>query len=170
MELLHQGLGNIHTRSLMAWDTEIFWQDIELRIDPDPFFVSCQISSMNKKAITKNPLKTKATFKWVFMDIIPATSSKRLTSESTFYNDLWIVYEYSKPPKLYGMEIITTEEVMDKLDLFQSRFGKIYEFLLVGFEKSFSRCRYAVYLHRAPEWMSNPQYYSYVSCYGESGN
>ena len=26
------------------------------------------------------------------------------------------------------MDIITTEEVMDKLDMFQSRFGKIYEF------------------------------------------
>ena len=26
------------------------------------------------------------------------------------------------------MEKITTEEVMDKLDIFQSRFGKIYQF------------------------------------------
>ena len=33
-----------------------------------------------------------------------------------------------KPPKHYGMEKITTEEVMDKLDMFQSRFGKIDEF------------------------------------------
>ena len=30
--------------------------------------------------------------------------------------------------KLYGMEKITTEEVMDKLDMFQSRFGKIDQF------------------------------------------
>ena len=30
--------------------------------------------------------------------------------------------------KLYGMEKITTEEVMEKLDMFQSRFGKIDEF------------------------------------------
>ena len=35
---------------------------------------------------------------------------------------------YSKIPKLYGMEKITTEEVMDKLDMFQSRFGKIEKF------------------------------------------
>ena len=26
------------------------------------------------------------------------------------------------------MENITTEEVMDKLDMFQARFGKVYEF------------------------------------------
>ena len=35
---------------------------------------------------------------------------------------------YSKIPKLHGMEKITTEEVMDKLDMFQSRFGKIDQF------------------------------------------
>ena len=33
-----------------------------------------------------------------------------------------------KITKLYGMEKITTEEVMDKLYMFQSRFGKIDEF------------------------------------------
>ena len=39
-----------------------------------------------------------------------------------------IVDAYSKIPKLYGMENITTAEVMDKLDIFQSRFGKIDQF------------------------------------------
>ena len=62
------------------------------------------------------------------MDIIPSTAPKRLTSETTFSNDILIVDAYSKIPKLYGMEKITTEEVMDKLDMFQSRFGKINEF------------------------------------------
>ena len=35
---------------------------------------------------------------------------------------------YSKIPKFYGMERITTEEVMDKLYMFQARFGKVDEF------------------------------------------
>ena len=35
---------------------------------------------------------------------------------------------YSKIPQLYGMENITTEEVMDKIDMFQTIFGKVYEF------------------------------------------
>ena len=30
--------------------------------------------------------------------------------------------------KIYGVEKITTEEVMDKLDMFQSRFGKMDQF------------------------------------------
>ena len=51
-----------------------------------------------------------------------------MTSDTTFSNYLLIVEAYSKIPKLYGMEKITTEEVMDKLDVFQSRFGKIDQF------------------------------------------
>ena len=62
------------------------------------------------------------------MDIIPATAPKSLTKETTFSNYLLIVDDYSKIPKLYGMENVTTAEVMDKLDMFQSRFGKIYQF------------------------------------------
>ena len=83
---------------------------------------------MNKKARFKIPLKPKAPFKWVFMDIIPSTSPKSLTSDTIFSNYLLIVDAYSKIPKLYSMEKITTEEVMEKLVMFQSRFGKIDKF------------------------------------------
>ena len=75
--------------------TAHFWQYIELRMYLDPFFKSCQTSSMNKKAGSKNPLKPKSPFKWVIMDNIPVTS-----------------------PKFYNMDQITIEEVMDKLDMF----------------------------------------------------
>ena len=64
-----------------------------------------------------------------FMDIVPSTAPKSLTSDTTFSNSLLIVDEYSNIPKLYGMEKITTEEFMDKMDMFQSRFGKIDQFL-----------------------------------------
>ena len=65
LELLHQRLGHRSTRSFLDGYTANVWGDIELRIDPDPFFVSCQISPMNKMARSKNPLKPKAPFKWV---------------------------------------------------------------------------------------------------------
>ena len=71
LELLHQRLGHRSTRSLLAGDTANLWEDVELRIYSDPFCTSCQISSMNKKARSKIPLKPKAHFKWVFMEIIP---------------------------------------------------------------------------------------------------
>ena len=38
--LLHHGLGQRSTRSLMAGDTENVWKDIELGIDTDPFLTS----------------------------------------------------------------------------------------------------------------------------------
>ena len=50
------------------------------------------------------------------------------TNDTTFYNYLLIVDAYSKVPKLHGMEKITTEEVMEKLDMFQSIFGIIDQF------------------------------------------
>ena len=62
------------------------------------------------------------------MDIITSTAPRSLTSDTTFSNYLLIVDAYSKITKLYGMEKITTEEVMDKVDILQSRFGKIDEF------------------------------------------
>ena len=84
---------------------------------------------MNKMASSKILLKPEAPFKWVFVDILPSTAPKILTSDTTFSNYLLIFDEYSKIPKLYGMEKITIEEVMDKLDMFQSRFGKIDQFV-----------------------------------------
>ena len=83
---------------------------------------------MNKKARSKLPLKPKAPFKWVFMDIIPSTAPKSLTNDTKFKNYLLIVDAYSKIPKLYGMENITTAEVMDKLVMFQSIFREIDQF------------------------------------------
>ena len=83
-------------------DTDNVWEDIYPIIYPDPFCTSCQISSMNKKARYKNPLKKKAPFKWVFMDIISSMEPNSLTSDTTFSNDLLIVDAYSKIPKLYS--------------------------------------------------------------------
>ena len=75
----------------MAGDTKNVWQYIKLKIDPEPFYKSCQMSSTNKKARPQNPLKPKATARWVFMDIIPATAPKRLTSETNSSNYLLFV-------------------------------------------------------------------------------
>ena len=83
---------------------------------------------MNKQARYEIPLKPKAPFKRVFMDIIPSTAPKILTSETTFSNYLLIVDAYSSIPKLYGVDKITIEEVMYKLGILQSRFGRIGEF------------------------------------------
>ena len=63
LEFLHQKLGHRSTRSFLSGDTVNVWEDVELRIDSDPFCTSCQISSTNKKARAKIPLNPKAPFK-----------------------------------------------------------------------------------------------------------
>ena len=62
------------------------------------------------------------------MDIIPGTAPMFLTSDTTFSNYLLIVDTFSKIPKHWGLEKITTDEVMGKLDMFQSISVKINEF------------------------------------------
>ena len=105
LELLHLILGHRYTRSLLAGDTTNFWEDIELRIFPDPFCTSCQISSTNKKTRSKSWIKPKSPFKWVFIDIILSTKPAILTIETTISNYLLIVDAYSKTLKIYGIEI-----------------------------------------------------------------
>ena len=53
LELMHDILGHRLTISLLAGDNSNVWDNIEPRIYPYPFFRSCQISSMNKKAKSK---------------------------------------------------------------------------------------------------------------------
>ena len=69
-----------------------------------------------------------------FINIIPPTSPKRLTSETTFSNYRLIVDTYPTIPKLHGIKIINTEEVMDKLDMFKTRFEKIDDFFWCDLE------------------------------------
>ena len=88
----------------MAGDTANVCEYIGLRIYPDPFCTSCKIYSTNKKARSKNPMKSKSPFKWVFMGIIPPTAPKSLRSDTTFSNYLLIVDAYSNNSKIYSMD------------------------------------------------------------------
>ena len=62
------------------------------------------------------------------MDIIQSKSTNDLRSDTTVSNYLIIFYDYSKIIKSYGTEKITTEQVRDKLDMFQYIFGKTDKF------------------------------------------
>ena len=115
LEILHQILGHRFTRTLWTGGNANVWQDIELRVYPEPLCTSCQISTTTKGSWSKIPLKPNTHFKWVCMNIIPATSCKSVTKYTNYVHDLLFEDSYSKIEKLYGMENITTEEVMDKL-------------------------------------------------------
>ena len=55
-------------------------------------------------------------------------STQKFDKWNNFSNDLLIGDAYSKIPKIYGMAKITTEEVMEKCDMFESVFGKMDKF------------------------------------------
>ena len=69
------------------------------------------------------------------MDIILSTASKSLTSDTTFSNYPLLVMHNPIFQNFYGMDKITTEKVTEKMDMFQSRFGKIDKFGLWDLEK-----------------------------------
>ena len=62
------------------------------------------------------------------MDTIPYLFYKNLTKDITFDNYPLIVNGYYKLLRLYATENITTEEVIDKIVIFQFRFGKFHKF------------------------------------------
>ena len=93
LELLHHRLWHRSAISLMDGYNANVWKDIELRIYPYPFCISCQIYAMNKKARSKNPLNTKALFKWVY-GYYSSNRTKCFTGETTFSNYLLIVGAY----------------------------------------------------------------------------
>ena len=155
LELLHQRLGHRSTRSLLSGDTDNVWEDVELRIDPDPFCTSCQISPMNKKARSKIPLKPKAPFKWIFMDIIPSTAPKSLTSDTSLSNspfNCWCLVQNSKT-LWYGEN--HNRKSYGKIGYVSVQIRENWPIWMVGFIMNFIRCRYAVYLDGVQRWMPN---------------
>ena len=102
----------------MYGNTANVWKYNEIKVDPGPLCTSCHISTMNKNYRSKTPMKPKTPFKWVFMETIPSIFSKSFTKYNTSGNYLLVMDAYSKIPKLYVMVNITTEEVMEKIDMF----------------------------------------------------
>ena len=111
----------------MAGYTSNVWHIIELRIDPDPFFTSFQISPMKKRLGSKIHWNQRHLSN-SFYGYYSRNRTKMFDKWNYFSNYVFIVDAYLKIPKLYGMERITTEELMDKLDIFEYRFGKYAKF------------------------------------------
>ena len=80
LKLLHHRLGYRPTRSLLA----VYNKNVLLRVDPDPFWTSCQISTINKNPGSKTLMKPNTPFKWVFIYTIPSIYSKNLRKDTTF--------------------------------------------------------------------------------------
>ena len=82
-----------------------------------------------KKGYVQKSIKAKGTFHVNLFMYYSSNSTKKLDKLGQLSNYILFVDSYLKVPKLYVMDSSTTEEVMDKLDIFQYRFGKIDEFV-----------------------------------------
>ena len=96
-----------------------------------PVFSQQSDSFNEQKGSIKKIIENKVTFQVGFYGYNTINSTKKFDKQEYFSNYHLIVCAYSKSPKIYDMEIITTEEVIDKLDMFQSRFGKIRLFFQI---------------------------------------
>ena len=64
----------------------------------------------------------------VFMDIIPAPQKSSFDPDCDFSHYLLIVDTYSRMPRLYELNEINTEAVMDKIEEFVARYGELNVF------------------------------------------
>ena len=128
LELLHQILEHSYKHTLLAGYTTMFWHDIDLRIYPVPFCTSCHISTINKKFCIKDTYEAQYTFQIGVYGHHTRNNFQTFNKKTAYANYLSILDAYSSISGLYGIENSTTEEVMDKLYMFQAIFGKVDEF------------------------------------------
>ena len=108
----------------MSVNTANVWKDIEIRKIQTLLHTMSDIFNEQKGYIQKY-IKSKFTFQVDFYGYHSINSTKTFDKQDYLHNYLLTVDAYTKIPKLYGKEIITTEKVMYKLYMFQSIFGKI---------------------------------------------
>ena len=53
LEILQQRLGHRPARTILAGNTANIWQYFDIRVDPDPLFTSCHISTINKLSLNQ---------------------------------------------------------------------------------------------------------------------
>ena len=89
-----------------------------------------------QKGWIQESIKAKGTFQVGFYGYYSRNSTKMFDKGYHFFLFSFNFYAYSKIQKNYDMDRITTEEVMDKLGVFQSIFGKIEKICWWNLEKN----------------------------------
>ena len=133
LESWNHGLWHRPTRPILSGYNANIWQDVEIKVDPDPFYTSYQISMINKKARSKIPSKSKKPSKWLFMDITPGTTSKTLTKDTTYSNYIFIVNAYFRILKCIKWKISPLRKSWTNLMCFR-KYLKSRWTCLVGYE------------------------------------
>ena len=113
---------------MLAADAAEMWKDVEVKLSPDPFCTSCKIATITKRNRSKVPMGADRPLARVFMDIIPAPHKFSFDPNCDFSHYLLIVDTYSRIPRFGGLNDLHSEAVMDKIEEFVARYGKVNEF------------------------------------------
>ena len=128
LDLLHTRLGHRSKRSLLAADTADMWKNVEVKLSPDLFCTSCKIATITKRNQSKVPIGVEKPLATVFMDIIPAPHKSSFDPDCDFSHYLLIVDTYSRIPRLYGLNDLNTEAVVEKIEELVARYVKVNDF------------------------------------------
>ena len=125
LDLLHARLGHRSTRALLAAFAADMWRDVEVKLSPDPFCTSYnKIAIITKRNRSKVPMGAENPLVRVFMDIIPAPHKSSFDPDCDLSNYLLIDNTYSRMSRLYGLNEIHSEAVMDKIEKFVVSYGR----------------------------------------------
>ncbi|MGH7973946.1 MAG: hypothetical protein ACREBR_00370 [bacterium] len=123
-------------KTLMAADAAEVWNDVTLDVAPETDCQTCTITTARAKGRSRRPMTSvDKPFVFVFLDIIPNAASLSLTPRTYFSHYLLCVCRYSRQPYMHGMQHLTTQGVLEGLQAFAVRFGRIDEVGYLDFER-----------------------------------
>ncbi|MGH7974583.1 MAG: hypothetical protein ACREBR_03575 [bacterium] len=115
-------------KTLMAADAAEVWNNIKLEMDPETDCKTCIIITARAKGRSRRPMTAAdKPFTFDFLYIMPNAASQSLTPRTFFSHYLLCVRRYSRHPYMHGMRHRTTQDILEGLQAFAVRFGRIDE-------------------------------------------
>ncbi|MGH7955157.1 MAG: hypothetical protein ACREOZ_04270, partial [Gloeomargaritales cyanobacterium] len=112
----------------MAADSGDVWEDITIALTPEKDCQTCQITMSRAKNRSRRPMTdADKPMVFVFLDLIPNPASTSITPRTYFSHYLLCVCRYSRQPFLHGLSGLTTQDVLEGIQAFAIRYGKIDE-------------------------------------------
>ena len=126
LEVLHQRLGHRAITTILAASNNKIWGDQYAIAGSDQYCTSCKIACIRSNKKKNGPMTSaKGPKHRVFVDIIPNASQFGVTSGSIFPYFLLVVDQYSRFVWVEGMSNKSTASVIEALEKFTARYGRI---------------------------------------------
>ena len=126
ISLAHPRMCHGNFTSLLAAHVHDVWADTKLRDDPPNGCTTCPIATIKKSPRNKNsPFATTRPRETLFLDIMPPMYNEFLTPNEDFPAYVWISDSSSTFPEFYGMNDLTTTELIRCINQFITEHGNV---------------------------------------------